>query len=69
MQKVQYRLINPRLAPRRTELELPGGRESFSRARMVRANRSGIVCSFRKALSTGSSCFYPYDNELCVTRR
>ena len=54
MQQVKYRLVNPRLAPRRTKHEMPGGQASQSRAPMARRNSLGIAHRSRKARNTAS---------------
>lgn len=69
MKKVKYRLINPRLAPRRTKLELPG----WAGERQPRANGSREqvwhCVPFSEGAQYGIELFYPYDNELRVSTR
>ena len=69
MQKVKYRLINPRLAPRRTKLELPG----WAGERQPRANGSREqvwhCVPFSEGAQYGIELFYPYDNELRVSTK
>lgn len=69
MQKVKYRLINPRLAPRRTKLELPG----WAGERQPRANGSREqvwhCVPFSEGAQYGIELFYPYDNELRVSMK
>ena len=69
MQKVKYRLINPRLAPRRTRLELPG----WAGERQPRANGSREqvwhCVPFSEGAQYGIELFYPYDNELRVSTK
>ena len=67
MQNVKYGLNDPRLAPRRTKLEIPGWAGNASRAPMARASRPGIACRFRRARNTGSSCFIPTTTN-CASR-
>src|ERR1700739_1083518 len=58
MDKVTYRLKEPRLDLRRTRREIPGwGPESGSRARMALASRFGTACGSRKALNMELTCF------------
>ena len=69
MKKVKYRLINPRLAPRRTRLELPG----WAGERQPRANGSREqvwhCVPFSEGAQYGIELFYPYDNELRVSTK
>ncbi|KQW18189.1 hypothetical protein ASC80_22455 [Afipia sp. Root123D2] len=69
MQKVKYRLINSRLAPRRTKLELPG----WAGERQPRANGSREqvwhCVPFSEGAQYGIELFYPYDNELRVSTK
>lgn len=69
MQKVKYRMINPRLAPRRTRLELPG----WAGERQPRANGSHEqvwhCVPFSEGAQYGIELFYPYDNELRVSTK
>jgi hypothetical protein len=67
MRKVKYRLNDPRLAPRRTRLEIPG----WAGKREPRANGSREqvwhCVPFSEAAQYGIELFYPYDNELRVS--
>ena len=69
MAKVKYRLNDPRLAPRRTKLEIPG----WAGKREPRANGSREqvwhCVPFSEGAQYGIELFYPYDNELHVTTR
>ena len=69
MDKVKYRLNDPRLAPRRTRLEIPG----WAGKREPRANGSREqvwhCVPFSEGAQYGIELFYPYDNELHVTTR
>jgi hypothetical protein len=69
MRSVKYRLINPRLAPRRTKLELPG----WAGERQPRANGSHEqvwhCVPFSEGAQYGIELFYPYDNELRVSTK
>ena len=69
MEKVKYRLNNPRLAPRRTKLEIPG----WAGKREPRANGSHEqvwhCVPFSEGAQYGIELFYPYDNELHVSTK
>ncbi len=69
MEKVKYRVTNPRLAPRRTKLEIP----SWAGRREPRANGSREqvwhCVAFSEGAQYGIELFYPYDNELRVSTR
>jgi hypothetical protein len=67
MDKVKYRLNDPRLAPRRTRLEIPGwAGKSEPRANGSREQVWHCV-PFSEGAQYGIELFYPYDNELYVT--
>jgi hypothetical protein len=67
LDKVKYRLNDPRLAPRRTQLEIPG----WTGTREPRANGSHEQAwhcvPFSESAQYGIELFYPYDNELYVS--
>jgi hypothetical protein len=67
MDPVKYRLNDPRLAPRRTKLEIPG----WAGQRQPRADGSREqvwhCVPFSEGAQYGIELFYPYDNELHVT--
>jgi len=69
MQKVKYRLIDPRLRPRQTRVEVPG----WAGAKEPRADGSQEhawhCLPFTEGAQYGVEIFYPYDNELRVTTR
>src|SRR6202049_1700679 len=69
MDKVKYRLNDPRLAPRRTKLEIPG----WAGKREPRADGSREqvwhCVPFSEGAQYGIELFYPYDNELHVSTR
>jgi hypothetical protein len=69
MEKIKYRLNNPRLAPRRTRLEIPG----WAGRREPRADGSREqvwhCVPFSEGAQYGIELFYPYDNELHVTTK
>jgi hypothetical protein len=69
MQDVKYRLVNPALRPRRTKLEMPGwaGRPE---PRTDGAQEYAWHCTpFTEGAQYGIEVFYPYQNELRVTRK
>ncbi len=67
MNEVKFRTREPRLAPRRTKLEIPG----WAGEREPRADGSqeyGWHCTpFSESAQYGIELFYPYDNELVVS--
>lgn len=69
MDHVKFRLNNPRLAPRRTKLEIPG----WAGTREPRSNGSREqvwhCVPFTEGAQYGIELFYPYDNELHVTTK
>ncbi len=69
MDQVKYRLFNPRLAPRRTKLEIPG----WAGERAPRADGSQEYpwhcVPFSEGARYGIELFYPFDNELKVTTK
>ena len=69
MQTVKYRLFEPRLAPRRTKLEVPGwGGEPNPRS--DGSHEYAWHCMpFVEGAQYGIELFYPFDNELHVTKR
>ncbi|MBS0244429.1 MAG: hypothetical protein JSS20_19840, partial [Proteobacteria bacterium] len=69
MAVVKIRLYQPRLAPRRTKLEVPGwGGEA--QPRKDGAHEQAWHCQpFGEGAQYGIEVFYPFDSELRVTRR
>lgn len=69
MAKVKYRLNDPRLAPRRTKMEIPGW--SGSREPRVTGSREQVwhCVPFSEGAQYGIELFYPYAFELQVTTR
>ena len=69
MLEVKFRVVNPGLAPRRTKLEMPG----WAGKPEPRANGSHEYawhCApFTEGAQYGIEVFYPYSNELKVTKR
>ena len=69
MKEIKFRTREPRLAPRRTKLEIPG----WAGEREPRADGSQEYawhCTpFTESAQYGVELFYPYDNELVVTMK
>jgi len=69
MSIVKYRLFEPRLNPRRTKLEVPGW-AGQPEPRRDGSHEYGWHCMpFVEGAQYGIELFYPFDNELRVTRR
>lgn len=69
MSTVKYRLYEPRLAPRRTKLEVPGwGGESQPR-RNGSHEQPWHCLPFIEGAQYGIEIFYPFDTELRVSKR
>ena len=69
MRTVTYRLNDPRLAPRRTKLEIPGW--SGQREQRVDGSHEYVwhCMPFSEGAQYGIEVFYPYDFELSVSTR
>ncbi len=69
MNKVKYRLNDPRLAPRRTKLEIPGW--AGKREPRTDGSREQVwhCVPFSEGAQYGIELFYPYDNELRVSTK
>jgi hypothetical protein len=69
MHTVKYRLFEPRLMPRRTKLEVPGW-GGQPEPRRDGSHEYGWHCMpFVEGAQYGIELFYPFDNELHVTKR
>ena len=69
VQTIKYRLFEPRLAPRRTKLEVPGWGGN-SEPRSDGSHEQAWHCMpFNEGAQYGIELFYPYDNELHVSTR
>ena len=69
MQDVKFRLANPKLAPRRTKLEMPGW-AGKPEPRTDGSQEYAWHCApFTEGAQYGIEVFYPYDNELRVSKR
>ena len=69
MHTIKYRMFEPRLSPRRTKVEVPGwgGQQE---PRRDGSHEYGWHCMpFVEGAQYGVEIFYPFDNELHVTRR
>lgn len=69
MQTVKYRLYEPRLAPRRTRMEVPGWSGNPSPRRDGSHEYAWHCMPFVEGAQYGIELFYPFDNELHVTKR
>ena len=69
MNKVKYRLNDPRLAPRRTKLEIPGW--AGKREPRTDGSREQVwhCVPFSEGAQYGIELFYPYDTELRVSTK
>jgi hypothetical protein len=69
MQEVKIRLVNPALSPRRTKLEMPGW-AGQPEPRADGAQEYAWHCApFTEGAQYGIEVFYPYDNELRVSKQ
>ena len=69
MQEIKYRLVNPGLHPRRTKLEMPGW-AGKAEPRADGAQEYAWHCApFTEGAQYGIEVFFPYANELHVTRK
>ncbi|HLJ05134.1 MAG TPA: hypothetical protein VKT26_02620 [Acetobacteraceae bacterium] len=69
MTTVKYRLFEPRLNPRRTKMEVPGW-AGQPEPRRDGSHEFGWHCMpFVESAQYGIELFYPFDNELRVTKR
>lgn len=69
MQTVKFRLFEPRLTPRRTKIEVPGW-AGQAEPRKDGSHEYGWHCMpFVESAQYGIELFYPFDNELHVTKR
>jgi hypothetical protein len=69
MQKVKYRLFEPRLNLRRAKLEVPGWGGQSQPRRDGSHEQPWHCIPFSEAAQYGVELFYPFDNELRVTKR
>jgi len=69
MHTVRYRLFEPRLTPRRTRPEVPGWAGNKEPRRDGSHEYAWHCLPFVEGAQYGIELFYPFDNELRVTRR
>ncbi len=69
MHTVKYRLFEPRLNPRRTQLEVPGWAGKPEPRRNGSHEYAWHCIPFAESAQYGIELFYPFDNELHVTKR
>lgn len=69
MYTVKYRLFEPRLAPRRTKMEVPGWSGKPEPRRDGSHEYAWHCMPFVEAAQYGIELFYPFDTELRVTKR
>lgn len=69
MNSVKYRLFEPRLAPRRTKLEVPGWAGEPQPRRDGSHEQAWHCVPFIEGAQYGVELLYPFDNELRVTKR
>ena len=69
MQEIKFRLVNPGLKPRRTKLEMPGW-AGKPEPRTDGSHEYAWHClPFTEGAQYGIEIFYPYENELHVTKK
>src|ERR1700728_1254772 len=69
MQDIKYRLVNPGLRPRKTKLEMPGWAGQPA-PRADGSHEYAWHCApFTESAQYGIEIFYPYANEMQVTRK
>lgn len=69
MHTVRYRFFEPRLNPRRTKLEVPGWGGNSEPRRDGSHEQPWHCIPFTEGAQYGIELFYPFDNELRVTKR
>ena len=69
MHTVKYRLVEPRLRPRRTKLEMPGWGGKPEPRKAGSHEQVWHCIPFTEGAQYGIELFYPYDNVLHVTKR
>ncbi len=69
MQVVKFRLFEPRLQPRLTKLEIPGWAGKQEPRRDGAHEHAWHCMLFAEGAQYGIEVFYPFDNELRVTKR
>jgi hypothetical protein len=69
MQEVKFRLVNPELKPRRTKLEMPGWAGQPEPRTDGSQQHAWHCVPFTEGAQYGIEVFYPYRNELRVTKK
>ncbi len=69
MHTVKYRLVEPRLAPRKTKLEMPGWAGQPEPRRDGSHEYAWHCVPFTEGAQYGIEIFYPYANELRVSKQ
>lgn len=69
MRKVPYRVADPRMKPRRTKYEIPGWAGKPEPRRDGAHEHPWHCIPFTEGSQYGIEVFYPYDNELRVSRK
>ncbi len=69
MHTVKYRLFEPQLNPRRTKLEMPGWGGKPEPRKSGSHEQVWHCMPFTEGAQYGIELFYPYDNDLRVTKR
>lgn len=69
MHTIKYRLVEPRLRPRQTKLEMPGWGGKPDPRKDGSHEQVWHCLPFTEGAQYGIELFYPYDNELRVTKR
>jgi hypothetical protein len=69
MQEIKFRLVNPGLKPRRTTLEMPGWAGKPEPRKDGSHEHAWHCMPFTEGAQYGIEIFYPYDNELHVTKK
>jgi hypothetical protein len=69
METVKFRLYEPRLAPRRTKIAVPGWAGEKEPRRDGAHEHPWHCLPFIEGMQAGIELFYPYDNELRVTKQ
>lgn len=69
MHRVKYRLFEPRLRPRHTKIEVPGWAGEQEPRRDGSHEQAWHCMPFVEGAQSGIELFYPFENELHVTKR
>lgn len=69
MQTIKFRMFEPRLQPRRTKLEMPGWAGQPEPRRDGSHEYAWHCLPFTEGAQYGIELFYPFDNELRVSRQ